>query len=90
MRWEQKLLLMLLGLISKNLASDIPSGAVTSPGCVPKDPHHPPQPGLCWCCRGTTFEPKNTVGRSECVQEHTKLGSEQPQVIYLDFSLQCW
>lgn len=34
----------------------------TSPGCVPKDPHHPPQPGLCWYCRGFTFEPKKHCG----------------------------
>lgn len=77
---------MFLGLVLKNLGSDILFGAATSPRCVLKDPYHPSHPGPCWGCRGLSFEPKNIVGRSQCVQEHTKLGSEQPQVIYLDFS----
>lgn len=70
----------LLLLVSQNLASNIPFGAATSPGCVPKDPNHPPQPGLCWCC---TFEPQNTVGRSERVQSTLSWALSSPRSFIL-------
>lgn len=46
----------------------------TSPGCVPKDPHHPPQPELCWCCRGFTFEHKKHHGEERVCPGAHKAG----------------
>lgn len=75
-------------LVSNNFTADIPLGPAASPrgpGVCPQwDPRHLSHAGD--CAEHSLPGQKNAIGRRERAREHEKPATEEPRLIYLDFS----